>query len=164
MHWTPWALSLARVRDGSSSAARIAMMAMTTSSSMRVKPREGHESCPVDNRVLFIFMRAWFVANDHALFCHAAPPIASIKCGRTTKRRAASSSVQAMPARGFTVHGHFRIRSSGLSDKTDTFPAVEVIFLHPISRGRLPLGPPFGPQLFEGVGEAPKDPQEIGRA
>src|ERR1035441_4718949 len=67
-----------------------------------------------------------------------------------------------MPARGFTVHGHFRIRSSGLSDKTDTSPTVEVILLHPISRGRLPLGPPFGPQLFEGVGEAPKDPQDGG--
>ena len=64
-----------------------------------------------------------------------------------------------MPARGFTVPGHFRIRSSGLSDKTDTFPAVEVILLHPVSRGRLPHGSPFGPRLFEGVGEAPKNPQ-----
>src|SRR5664280_270041 len=76
--------------------------------------------------------------------------------------RGASSSVQAMPARGFMVHGHFRIRANGLSDKTDTSPAVEVILLHPISRGRLPLGPPFGPRLFEGVGEAPKDPQDRG--
>ena len=67
-----------------------------------------------------------------------------------------------MPARGFTVHGHFRIRSSGLSDKTDPSPTVEVILLHPISRGRLPLEPPFGPQLFEGVGEAPKNPQDRG--
>ena len=44
----------------------------------------------------------------------------------------------------------------------DTFPAVEVILFHPISRGRLPLGSPFGPQLFEGVGEAPKNPQDRG--
>ena len=38
MHWMPWALSLARVKAGKSRAARMAMMAMTTSSSINVKP------------------------------------------------------------------------------------------------------------------------------
>src|ERR1051325_4614793 len=39
MHWTPWALSLARPSAGNSMAARIAMIAITTSSSIRVNPR-----------------------------------------------------------------------------------------------------------------------------
>src|SRR6266850_1248796 len=38
MHWIACALTLARARAGSNMAARIAMMAMTTSSSIRVKP------------------------------------------------------------------------------------------------------------------------------
>src|ERR1019366_8326061 len=39
----PWALSLARPRAGSNRAARIAMMAMTTSSSIKVNPRRRTE-------------------------------------------------------------------------------------------------------------------------
>src|ERR1017187_4603493 len=98
-----------------------------------------------------------FLANQIRL-----SPLSSRNHRSSASSRAASSSLQAVPARGFTVQGHFRIRSRGLSDKTDTSPAVEVILLHPISRGRLPLRPPFGPRLFEGVGEAPKDPQDGG--
>src|ERR1017187_2131572 len=39
MHWMPWALSLPLLSAGSSRAARMAMMAITTSSSISVKPR-----------------------------------------------------------------------------------------------------------------------------
>jgi hypothetical protein len=38
-HWMRWALALAAARVGSSIAAKIAMMAITTNSSIRVKPR-----------------------------------------------------------------------------------------------------------------------------
>jgi hypothetical protein len=38
MHWIPWAFSLARLKAGKSIAARMAMIAITTKSSMRVKP------------------------------------------------------------------------------------------------------------------------------
>src|ERR1700690_149460 len=38
MHWARWALSLALVSAGNNKAARIAMMAMTTSSSIKVNP------------------------------------------------------------------------------------------------------------------------------
>src|ERR1039458_10429959 len=37
-HWTAWALALAFAKAGSKSAARIAIMAMTTRSSIKVKP------------------------------------------------------------------------------------------------------------------------------
>src|ERR1017187_2081022 len=37
MHWTPWAFSLALSSAGRSNAARIAMMAITTSNSIKVK-------------------------------------------------------------------------------------------------------------------------------
>src|SRR5882672_3856956 len=39
MHWTRLAVALARASAGSSKAARIPMMAITTSNSMRVKPQ-----------------------------------------------------------------------------------------------------------------------------
>ena len=39
MHLMPWALSFARLKAGSKSAARMAIMAMTTSNSISVKPR-----------------------------------------------------------------------------------------------------------------------------
>ena len=38
MHFAPWALTLALERAGSSMAARMAMMAMTTNSSIKVNP------------------------------------------------------------------------------------------------------------------------------
>ena len=44
MQWTPVALLFARANAGNSIAARIAIMAMTTSNSMRVKP----EDAPVE--------------------------------------------------------------------------------------------------------------------
>src|SRR5262245_30221459 len=55
MQWTPVALVLALPKTGSSIAARIAMMAMTTSSSMRVKPVPPPRSAqPLAPRVRFI--------------------------------------------------------------------------------------------------------------
>src|SRR3954447_10315456 len=39
MHWTACAFSLARVKEGNSIAARIAMIAMTTRNSIRVNPQ-----------------------------------------------------------------------------------------------------------------------------
>src|SRR5437016_995458 len=44
MHWIPWALTFALARAGSSKPARMAIMAMTTRSSMSVKP------CAVNGR------------------------------------------------------------------------------------------------------------------
>ena len=48
---------------------------------------------------------------------------------RQETTRAASSSAEATPVPRISVCGHFRIRSSVLSDKTDASPTVEVILL-----------------------------------
>src|ERR1035441_7781646 len=56
MHCTPCAFSLARDNAGSSSAARIAMMAMTTSSSMSVNPRAGRAWRRVNKPGVLVFM------------------------------------------------------------------------------------------------------------
>jgi hypothetical protein len=52
----PWAFIFARVKDGRSSAARIAMMAMTTNSSIRVNPRKGRAGRFVDEQRVVAFM------------------------------------------------------------------------------------------------------------
>jgi len=64
---------------------------------------------------------------------------------------------------GICVHGHFRIRASGLSDKTDTSPTVEVIFLHPIARGRLPLGRPSAHSCLKALERRRKIPRTEAR-
>src|SRR4051794_18588556 len=46
MHFVPCALHLARLRAGSSIAARMAMMAMTTNNSIKVKPEAKQLSVP----------------------------------------------------------------------------------------------------------------------
>src|ERR1035438_1396333 len=56
MHCTPCAFSLARDNAGSSSAARIAMMAMTTSSSISVNPRARHSGRRVNEPGVLVFM------------------------------------------------------------------------------------------------------------
>jgi hypothetical protein len=73
MHWMPWAFIFARVKDGRSSAARIAMMAMTTSSSMRVNPREGDEWFLAGRQDLLVFITAWFGADVPSILCFRPP-------------------------------------------------------------------------------------------
>src|ERR1035441_686269 len=60
MHCTPCALSLARVKAGKSNAARMAMMAMTTRSSMSVNPRERRQLGVADRRDVFAFMNGLY--------------------------------------------------------------------------------------------------------
>ncbi len=52
-----WALSLARARAGNNSAARMAMMAITTSNSMSVKPRMTLVSSVLRTVVFFIILK-----------------------------------------------------------------------------------------------------------
>src|SRR5215831_5139857 len=63
--WTPQAFSFAFVRAGKSMAARMAIMAMTTSSSIKVKPREqtreAEEFGGADDSVFLIKAR-WVMA------------------------------------------------------------------------------------------------------
>src|SRR5437667_10880250 len=69
----PWALVFAFASAGNSSAAKIAMMAMTTRSSMRVKPwgKKERHGCPLRNVMLQGFMLA-FVVRD-SLFQNEFP-------------------------------------------------------------------------------------------
>lgn len=39
-------------------------------------------------------------------------------------------------------------------------PAIEQVFLNPVSRGGLSLGASLGPELFEAVGQAPENPKD----
>jgi hypothetical protein len=57
------ALDFARARAGKSMPAKIAMMAMTTSSSMRVKPRKQ----PVDDRVNLDGFLIFYFANSFSM-------------------------------------------------------------------------------------------------
>ena len=84
MHCTPWAFSLARVRAGSSSAARIAIMAITTSNSMSVNPPERREMFLLAELLLLVILRVRSVVCRPRCepACQSVPSNASRKATR----------------------------------------------------------------------------------
>lgn len=47
-----------------------------------------------------------------------------------------------------------------LCEKANGIVSIELIFFDPVSGGGFPLGAALGPDVLEGVGEAPKDAED----
>src|SRR5690348_1162416 len=71
MHWICWALDLARARAGKSMAAKMAMIAITTSNSIRVNP-EREPWFPLGEREFFaqLFLSVLFIFRAVVAFAH----------------------------------------------------------------------------------------------
>src|SRR5438552_2260883 len=101
MHWIPWALTFALARAGSSKPARMAIMAMTTRSSMSVKP------CAVDGRAgtngLMQLGRS-IVTNG------ISPKLIAEQAGRSNRQNGFSKSLVA------SLHHHLRDQTTWSAD------------------------------------------------